>query len=490
MSVVNERGSSMYNRNYALNLAAQQGNLEKVKHMIEVEGVSVNGRSDIICNNGFPLNQSTALHQACQGLNANVVRYLLENGADANAKAGDEEYTPLHAVALCGAAFDGRDSGNMVNAREIVNMLLEKQGDPFALTQKCADGIRYTPVDFANTHGLPSVRNAINNFLSKSERVVSKQDGICSLQTMSEDDIQQVVDLLTHLIKLHNPEDEINNNRSLLQGPIRLFYDQCDRVIVIEAMDYSRESTDLPYEVYEVLSAIPKKIINYLTTPSESRTGFGGMDTYTGRKCIVAQADVDKLAAHRDLIVNSIQEDIKKAKSALDLATMRLSSHNKPKIVTTLSKEMTECVTTKTTKVMESEVTHITKTTKEIESEVINISFVKMRLTQLLNTYNSERGLFRRYCPGVPGKTKTIQALEGLVTENVDITKEQIIDILNEHDLRPSITRRSGISNSRLFFQNELCDHPARLSATDRVILGLRVAFEQDNSANTRPGTI
>lgn len=142
---------------------------------------------------------------------------------------------------------------------------------------------------------------------------------------------------------------------------------------------------------------------------------------------------------------------------------------------------------------------HETKTVVSIETEEITISkalpdiymeeeaYVEPKanigathqdpresLQQLLKTYDKERGFFRRFIPGVPGQTRTIKDLHELLKSNQDITEKSITDILHNRDNRKSKGRSSAILNSVTFFQNKAAIVPEGLSATDRVIKGLR----------------
>lgn len=136
-------------------------------------------------------------------------------------------------------------------------------------------------------------------------------------------------------------------------------------------------------------------------------------------------------------------------------------------------------VTTLATKEEEAVETARYKVTMDVESEITTVSHVKPRLVSLLAIYENERGFFRRYCPGVPSKTRTIVALEKLLIKSKDISKDEVLNILVERDRRSSWSRSSGIINSSSYFQKTNAVVPQNLSATDRVIAGLRAAFTE-----------
>jgi len=126
-----------------------------------------------------------------------------------------------------------------------------------------------------------------------------------------------------------------------------------------------------------------------------------------------------------------------------------------------------------------SDITHqVTNVRQPISPDIISPQSARNTLDQLLKTYDSSRGFFRRYCPGVPGQTKTIQALESLLHSNADITQEDIVNVLEARDHRNSKTRKSQIKYSVKFFNGRQSVMPTKFSATDQVIAGLRDHFE------------
>jgi ankyrin repeat protein len=62
--------------------AAGEGDLDRVKHLIEVEGTSPNAKDQ----NGY-----TAIHAAVSWAHPTLLRYLLSKGGDINIKDSDGE---------------------------------------------------------------------------------------------------------------------------------------------------------------------------------------------------------------------------------------------------------------------------------------------------------------------------------------------------------------------------------------------------------------
>ena len=101
----------------------------------------------------------------------------------------------------------------------------------------------------------------------------------------------------------------------------------------------------------------------------------------------------------------------------------------------------------------------------------------KRVLAELLQTYESRRGFFRRHFPGIPATTRTIQDFTGLLHSGRDVTREAIVEILKNRDKRQSKTRKSRLISSVTFFQERNFESPKNLSATDQVIEGLKDHF-------------
>jgi ankyrin repeat protein len=110
---VNAQGEK-YGRT-ALHLAAMNGHLEIVKLLLE-HGADVNAKT----KEGYGY---TALHSAASNGHLEIVKLLLEHGADVNAKTKYGGYTALHSATM---------NGHL----EIVKLLLEHGADVNAKTKK------------------------------------------------------------------------------------------------------------------------------------------------------------------------------------------------------------------------------------------------------------------------------------------------------------------------------------------------------------------
>ncbi|NOX55854.1 MAG: hypothetical protein GXP27_15710 [Planctomycetes bacterium] len=98
--------------------AASQGNLEAIKRHLAA-GADINAR---FVAPGIPASGATPLHLAVLADQREVARYLIQHGADLNAKARDEHGgTPLHWAAALGRFEMARiliEAGADVNARD------------------------------------------------------------------------------------------------------------------------------------------------------------------------------------------------------------------------------------------------------------------------------------------------------------------------------------------------------------------------------------
>lgn len=144
-SLINAGGVNSKNKNgdTALHLSAKRSNLTITEYLLNHHKASVNvinhegdtplryavisqnleiikiliaHGADINCINGYEI-KSTALHQACVGLNCKIIEWLLENGA--NVKATDaRERTPITNFLYIGA-------NDWEEKNRILNLLLE-----------------------------------------------------------------------------------------------------------------------------------------------------------------------------------------------------------------------------------------------------------------------------------------------------------------------------------------------------------------------------
>ncbi|MFC1841483.1 ankyrin repeat domain-containing protein [Candidatus Dependentiae bacterium] len=107
--------------------ACEAGDLEKVKSMINNSCVNINSANDGV----------TPLYEACSNGHTQVVRFLLENGANANTSTEIRGMTPLY------AACDG-------NHTEIVKLLLQNENGKKTVNKKDAFGRPFLLLAFEN----------------------------------------------------------------------------------------------------------------------------------------------------------------------------------------------------------------------------------------------------------------------------------------------------------------------------------------------------
>lgn len=163
-------GNKAYRREFEMIIAVRTDNITKLKNLIE-QGADINFHDS-------RMEDVTALHEASRKGNVEILRYLLQNGADIHSK-NNNGFTPLHVAAFCGENMtinalieNGADvnmkakdnitplhvaavSGNL----DTVELLINNGADLLAYSSK--DGA--TPEDFARRGGHQNVAN----FLSK-----------------------------------------------------------------------------------------------------------------------------------------------------------------------------------------------------------------------------------------------------------------------------------------------------------------------------------
>lgn len=135
-------------------------NIDVIKGLVE-SGANVNERDEKSGN--------TPLHMASQRGYTDVVEYLLSKGADVDAKNKDDE-TPLHRVALASGKSD------------IIKLLLSKGADPNA-----ADKYRNTPLAIPSERGWGPYKDAVLALLEDDRTDVNLADanGITPLHLAS-----------------------------------------------------------------------------------------------------------------------------------------------------------------------------------------------------------------------------------------------------------------------------------------------------------------
>ena len=124
--------------------AAEQGNVEQVKKLID-QGVNSNARWGVIA--------LTPLIFAVKSGSLEVVRYLLEHGADVNSLA-------FHALAYKG--WSALHEAAYKNHPEIVKLLLKYGADPYLKANK-----KFTALDLAKQRGYQEVYNILQKALTK-----------------------------------------------------------------------------------------------------------------------------------------------------------------------------------------------------------------------------------------------------------------------------------------------------------------------------------
>lgn len=74
--------------------AAREGRLSRVRELVLDDGANVKFQK-------VDLHRNTPLHMACQGSKLKAAKFLIENGADVNAKC-KKGWTPLHLIGYYG----------------------------------------------------------------------------------------------------------------------------------------------------------------------------------------------------------------------------------------------------------------------------------------------------------------------------------------------------------------------------------------------------
>jgi hypothetical protein len=154
---------------YNMLLAVQNDSISEIKNLID-QGADVNFHFS-------RLEGATILHEASRKGRVEILRYLLQNGADVNSK-NYNGLTPLHVAAFCGE--------NMV-----VNALIENGAE---VNVKAKDNI--TPLHSAAVKGnLDTVEVLISN--GADVQASSSKDGSTPEDFARREGHQSVVDLLS-----------------------------------------------------------------------------------------------------------------------------------------------------------------------------------------------------------------------------------------------------------------------------------------------------
>ena len=91
--IVIRSGEKVYKREIEMLFAVRTNNINELMNLVE-QGVDINWQDSRV-------EGMTALHEAAQKGNIEIVRYLLQNGADINSK-NHNGLSPLHIAAYCG----------------------------------------------------------------------------------------------------------------------------------------------------------------------------------------------------------------------------------------------------------------------------------------------------------------------------------------------------------------------------------------------------
>lgn len=164
-------GDKVYQRELEMLLAVRTNNISELKNLIE-QGANINFQDS-------RMEGVTALHEASRKGNVEMVRYLLQNGADINSK-NYKGFTALHVAAWCGENVVAKtliEKGADVNEKakdnitalhaaavegnlETVKLLISYGAEVHSRSLK--DGS--TPKDFALREGHQNVVNLLSTY--------------------------------------------------------------------------------------------------------------------------------------------------------------------------------------------------------------------------------------------------------------------------------------------------------------------------------------
>ena len=162
-------GDKAHLREFEMLLAVRTDNISEVKNSIE-QGADINFHDS-------RMEGVTALHEASRKGNVEIVKYLLQNGADINSK-NHMGLTPLHIAAFCGE-------------NSLVTTLIENGAD---VNAEAKDNL--TPLHSAAVGGnLDTVELLLNN--GAEPRAGSSKDGSTPEDFARREGHQAVIDLLS-----------------------------------------------------------------------------------------------------------------------------------------------------------------------------------------------------------------------------------------------------------------------------------------------------
>jgi uncharacterized protein len=152
-----------------LHQAAMDGNLTVVEELLKNEDININTLSE-----GW-----SPLHLAAHFGHIEIVRLLLEQGADVQVKSGNNmANTPLHAAAA-----------NMKNRQEMISLLLSHGAD---INEKQSGG--WTILHQAAQHNDPEM---IAYFVEKgADPYLAKEDGKTALELAEDEEAHEAADIL------------------------------------------------------------------------------------------------------------------------------------------------------------------------------------------------------------------------------------------------------------------------------------------------------
>ncbi|MGL9758302.1 MAG: ankyrin repeat domain-containing protein [Wolbachia sp.] len=156
-----------------LHWAAQEGHIDIVQFLLKCKKIEVNAEMTGECSGVTPL------HCAVLGHHTNIVKYLLDYGADVNAKATEifKDFTPLH-MAVNQGYYD------------IVAVLLEKGG----INVNARDQRGSAPLHFAGKNGCTNIVKLL--LKNKADVNASTNEGMSTLHIAAFENHEDVIKLL------------------------------------------------------------------------------------------------------------------------------------------------------------------------------------------------------------------------------------------------------------------------------------------------------